>query len=241
MSDEPCGVGITEVVTSGHEHLHGDIIERVQVQPHRARLAHECGQKVVQRVASGEFITAVRQENKQRQCGNRLGDETHEVETGRVRPMLVFKDNNSGPFSDRRFEEVENLPEKSSLTADCSDLPRFAERRREGRATARAIALEEIEPRAICGGLREVEAAPGEDERAPLRCLSAERFRERGLADACLSADQHEAAVPGDGSGEVLAQHAEFALAPDEHGRCGTGQGGRIAGSAHRCTSSFGF
>jgi hypothetical protein len=78
---------------------------------------------------------------------------------------------------------------------------------------------EQLRPRAVGGCLGQFVALPGKDERTALLGLAAQRLREGGLANARLTTDEDEAALPSDGGTETLTQHGTFALAPDEQWR----------------------
>src|SRR5262249_1808679 len=57
---------------------------------------------------------------------------------------------------------------------------------------------------------------PDEHECALRHRLTAERFREGGLADPRLPADQHQAALAGGSGGKPRTQEGELPVSPDE-------------------------
>jgi len=74
--------------------------------------------------------------------------------------------------------------------------------------------------------------------RASSRRIRVPRLGEGRLANARLPADEHEAAIPSERGVEMLPQHTEFALSPDEQRGRGTRQDGAVG--AHGGTSCVG-
>jgi hypothetical protein len=57
---------------------------------------------------------------------------------------------------------------------------------------------------------------PGQDKGIALGGFPAKHLSEGGLADARLTADQHEAAAPSERCGEPFTRESEFAIPPNE-------------------------
>src|SRR4051794_30529269 len=111
--------------------------------------------------------------------------------------MEIIEENDDRADGGERREEIPHIAKERGLTRNLTD----ATARGEGGGGWRergigVITVEEVAPRAIRGGLGEVETAPDEYKRPLVSRLPVERFGERGLADARFSADQHEPAMP---------------------------------------------
>src|SRR5437762_12233010 len=118
---------------------------------------------------AGEFIASVRDDDQKRQRIDRLREEAEQITGCGIRPMQIIEQEHDRMLSGERSKKVQHLPEERRLTCHCADLPRLAEGWRERRSPAGLISLEQIEPRAVCGRLGEVEAAPHQHTRTLLR------------------------------------------------------------------------
>ncbi len=168
-------------------------------------------------MAAGQFVRPVRDDNQQWQRGEGAGEESQEVEAGRVAPVEVVEQQDGGPYLRERGEEVAHLLEERRLAGDRANRAATGEGDGEGRkAVARLAATEQFRPRAVGGRVGEIVASPYQHERAPLPRFGAECLREGGLADPRVTADEHEATMPGDGGDEMIAHQRQFPSPPDE-------------------------
>ena len=164
-----------------------------------------------------EFIAAVGREDEQAHRRDRLREEAQQVEAGGIDPVQIVEQQHNGPGSGEGIQESAHLSEEGVLTSDRADLTTLSEdRRRRGEDGIGPIAVKEVQPGAVGGGLGEIEAPPRQNERAPFGCFPADGLGEGGLADARLAADQHNTAPPGEGGIEVFPEERQFPIAPDQ-------------------------
>jgi len=227
--DEPLGLGGGEAVAVADEGADGGIVEGPQVDTLGGRLAHQGGKEGGEGMAAGQFVAAIRHDEQQRQRAEIAGHKAEQIEAARVRPVQIVEQEQHGSRGSECREEVEHLPEEFPLAGNFPDGAAHREGIGQRRHLIRlTIAPEEFDPGAIGRRLGEVVAPPDEDQRPPRLGIPAHRLGQRGLADARLAADEHQAAPPGESGIEMLAQDTAFTVASDECGR-----GTRRWGGAH--------
>ncbi len=217
--DEPVGVGGGELIAVVDKGADGSIVEGMQVDTLGGCLAHQGGQERGEGMAAGQFVAAIGDDEQQWQRAEVAGHEAEQIEAARIRPMQIVEQEQHRSRGGECREEVEHLPEERPLAGNFPY--RAAHREGIGRRHSLRLTMvpEEFDPRAVGRRLGQVIAPPDEHQRTLLRRLPAERLGERRLADARLTADEHETAPPGESGIEMLAQDSEFAVASDQCGR----------------------
>ncbi len=171
------------------------------------------------------LLRPVSEDDEQGHIRHVAGEEAEEVEARGVAPVEIVEEQGERSVGREGGEErTDFLEEYGSARHVAGNAGAGKCRREGGRLVTGVIRAEQLYPRTVGGSLGEIITASDKDERCPLTRVSAERLGERGLADPRLTADQHQAALPGEGASESLAKDGEFAVPPDKARRGASGR-----------------
>jgi hypothetical protein len=139
-----------------------------------------------------------------KQCwrgGEGAGEKAEEIEGCGIRPVAIVQQDECRLSRGSGGEKVPDPGKDLGLIGGGAGRVSTTQYVGRQRAIDEREAGEEVDPWAVRRRLGEIEAAPDEDERSPFYSFATERLGERGLADARLAADEHEATPPGQGGG----------------------------------------
>ena len=205
------------------ERADGRRVQRAQVEPRGAGLAHQERQQGGERVVAGDLVGAVggEEEQGQRRRAAAPATRSRSREAGSAQCRSSSR-RTSGLARGERGEVVAHARATMAawLAERLARRARAAGRPPAGRAGASPRgAGEGLAPGAVGRRLGQVVAAPDQHQRALRGRLGQQRLGEGGLADARLAADEHQRPAPGQRRGERVAQRGQLALAADEAGQ----------------------
>jgi hypothetical protein len=194
-----------------YERLGGGDVEGAQTEPFGWRLTNEERDERGEWMPPVNFLTPIGCEEEKWHLVDLVRNKAQQVKARTVGPMEVLEQEHEWSLRSQGNKEVARLREDVRLTRRTVE----AGNRRSYSDGGGWDAMGNLKPGTIGWGLSAVIAVAGQDVRTGVRCLAADRTRERGLPNAGLTADQHNVAPAMTRRGQTVLQKCHFTVSTD--------------------------